>query len=460
MIPQSLLGRSVLAAVAGILLAVVTVGSAVGVLASRDLHRGLDRVLRQRAVEVAQLNASAPALLTRPGALDSPLAGEQLSVEVLDRRRRIVARSLALGGRVLPASALVIRAIADGKTGYSSASLGGERLRLYAAPLADFGGIAAGGAVVVAGSESEMQHTLARLRFFTVVAGLAAAGLAALAVALLLRRALRPVTRLADAAAEVERTGDPRRRLPATATSDEVGRLASTLNAMLASLERSRDAERRFLADASHELRTPLTALRGNVAYLQRHGASPEVLADLEHDAERLARLADDLLVLSREEAAAPLREDVRLDRLVVEAARRDEAIDAIALEPVTVRGDASALERALANLVQNAHAYGPDGRITVTATQADGMARLIVEDEGPGLRSEEAALAFQRFWRRGSSSPGSGLGLAIVRAIAERHGGRAYAHGSRFTIELPSLRDLSESVGTTGVEEPEKGSS
>jgi two-component system sensor histidine kinase MprB len=184
------------------------------------------------------------------------------------------------------------------------------------------------------------------------------------------------------------------------------------------------------------------------------------VLADLEHDAERLARLADDLLVLSREEAAAPLREDVRLDRLVVEAARRDEAIDAIALEPVTVRGDASALERALANLVQNAHAYGPDGRITVTATQADGMARLIVEDEGPGLRSEEAALAFQRFWRRGSSGPGSGLGLAIVRAIAERHGGRAYAHGSRFTIELPSLRDLSESVGTTGVEEPEKGSS
>jgi two-component system OmpR family sensor kinase len=460
MIPQSLLGRSVLAAAAGILLAVVAVGIGVDVLASRDLHRELDHTLRERAVEVAQLSASAPALLTAPGALDSPLGGTQLSVEVLDRRRRIVARSLALGGRVLPVARLEARAIADGTTSYSTASTGGERLRLYVAPLADFGGAAAGGAVVVAASEREMQHTLASLRFFIVVAGLSAAAVAALAVALLLRRALRPVSRLADAAAEVERTGDPRRRLPAPAAADEVGRLAATLNAMLASLERSRNSERRFLADASHELRTPLTALRGNVAYLQRHGPSPEVLADLEHDADRLARLADDLLVLSREEADVPPREDVRLDQLAIDAARRDAAIDVTAPRPVAVRGDASAIERALANLVQNAHAHGPGGRIAVTAVEESGVARLSVDDEGAGLRLEEAELAFQRFWRRGSSGSGSGLGLAIVRAIAERHGGRAYVQGSRFTIELPSLRDLSGSTGTKGAVEPEKGSS
>jgi signal transduction histidine kinase len=460
MIPKSLLGRSVLAAAAGILLAVLIVGIGVDVLASRDLHRGLDRTLRQRAVEVAQLSASAPALLTTPGSLDSPLGGTQLSVEVLDRRHRIVARSLALGGHVLPATRLEARAITDGIPGYSSVTSDGEQLRLYVAPLADFGGAAAGGAVVVAASEHEMQHTLSSLRFFIDVAGLIAAALAALAVALLMRRALRPLSRLADAAAEVERTGDPRRRLPPPATADEVGRLASTLNAMLASLERSRNAERRFLADASHELRTPLTALRGNVSYLQRHGASPEVLADLEHDAERLARLADDLLLLSREEAAVAPREDVRLDQVVIDAARRDASIDAIAPLPVTVRADASAIERALANLVQNAHTHGPGGRIAVTAVEEDGVARLIVEDEGTGLRLDEGELAFQRFWRRGSSGQGSGLGLAIVRAIAERHGGRAYAEGSRFTIELPSLRDLSSSAGTTREEEPEKGSS
>ena len=98
---RSLLGRSVLAAVGGILVAVLAAGVAVGVLASRDLHRALDRSLRQRAVAISQLSASAPALLTRPGALDTTIGGTELSTEVLDRRGRLVARSLALGGRVL-----------------------------------------------------------------------------------------------------------------------------------------------------------------------------------------------------------------------------------------------------------------------------------------------------------------------------------------------------------------------
>jgi signal transduction histidine kinase len=457
---RSLLGRSVLAAVGGILLAVVVAGAGVGVLAERDLHRALDRSLRQRAVEISQLSASAPALLTRPGALDTTLGGTQLRVEVLDRDNRLVARSLSLGGRVLPVRRLAAQAIASGHSSYATSSVGGERLRLYAAPLPDFGGPAAGGAVVVAASERDMGRTLGNLHLFLVLAGLAAAAFAALSVFLLLRRALRPVARLADAAAEVERTGDPRRRLPLPATRDEVGRLAETLNAMLASLERSRDLERRFLADASHELRTPLTALRGNVAYLTRHGATAEVLADLERDAERLARLADDLLTLSREEAAPKPRDAVRLDLLAEESARRDGAVDVVAPEPATVQGETAALERALGNLVQNAHVHGPaGGRVVVAVEQADGIVRLSVTDEGDGLRAEEAKLAFQRFWRRSPDRPGSGLGLAIVRATAERHGGRAYVEGSRFTIELPALRNLSSSGATTGEEEPEKGS-
>src|SRR5439155_12429537 len=137
------------AATAAIVLAVVVVGVGVDLLVSRDLQRSLDRSLRQRAVEVAQLSASAPALLTTPGALDAHLGGTQLSVEVVDRRGRIVARSLALGGRVLPTGSLVRAAIANGRTGYVDADLGGDRLRVYTAPLADFGGPAAGGAVVV-----------------------------------------------------------------------------------------------------------------------------------------------------------------------------------------------------------------------------------------------------------------------------------------------------------------------
>jgi signal transduction histidine kinase len=218
---------------------------------------------------------------------------------------------------------------------------------------------------------------------------------------------------------------------------------------MLASLERARDTERRFLADASHELRTPLTALLGNVAYLARHGSSPELVAELEDDAQRLGSLADDLLTLSREEATAPPDELVRLDEIARAAAEDGIAVDAP--EAVTVRGDRLALERALANLLDNARRYGPpDGRTSVEVRESNGAATLSVTDEGPGLQPYEAARAFERFWRGRSGTDGSGLGLAIVRATAERHGGRAYAEGSRFTIELPALRDLSESSATT----------
>ena len=456
---RSLQLRAVVASALAILLALVVGGAVVDVLVARHLHRSLDRTLRQRAVAIAQLSASAPALLTTPGALDSPVGATQLSVEVLDRHGRIVARSLALGGRVLPTGPLVRSAIADGRGGYADARLGGDEVRVYAAPLADIGGAAAGGAVVVASSTHDLRATLASLHLFVVVAGLAGAALAAAAVALLMRRALRPLGRLADAASEIERTGDPRLRLPEPAAADEVGRLAGTLNAMLGSLERARDAERRFLADASHELRTPLTALRGNVDYVARHGASAEVVDELQQDARRLSELADDLLVLSREEAAARPPDVVRLDELVRAAADGDPAVEAVAAEPVSVRGDRAALERALANLVENARRHGPaGGRIVISAELADGTARMSVLDEGHGLQPYEAARAFERFWRREAGGRNSGLGLSIVRATAERHGGRAYAEGARFTIELPALRDLSESPATTSGEETEKG--
>jgi two-component system OmpR family sensor kinase len=448
---HSIRARSVVAATLAIVLALVVVGVGVDTLVSRRLHHSLDRTLRQRAVEVAQLAASAPALLTTPGALDSPVGGEQLSVEVVDRHGRIVARSLSLGGRVLPVQPVIGAAIRNGRSGWGDASLGGDRLRVYAFPLADVSGAAAGGAGVVAASTGDIDNALHSVEVFFLGAGLVAAALGAAAVALLLRQALRPLGDLAEAAAAVERTGDPRRRLPQAESDDEVGRLATVLNAMLASLERARDAERRFLADASHELRTPLTALRGNVSYLVRHGATPEVVAELAADAERLARLADDLLALSREESSAASMHTVRLDELARAAASGDDRADVVAPTEVAVAGDRAALERALANLVENARTHGPEGgRITIEAERDGDVARLSVTDEGRGLQPYEAERAFERFWRGHSARPGSGLGLAIVRATAERHGGRAYAAGARFTIELPAVREPSESRGTT----------
>jgi signal transduction histidine kinase len=424
MIPRSLRARSMLAAFVSVLAALVIVSAGVDVLVGRHLHGALDRSLRQRAIEVAQLSATAPALLGSPGSLDAPAGGTQALTQVLDRRGRIVARSLALGGRVLPVESVTQAVIASGEGRYLGAELGSEHLRVYVAPLADSGGVAAGGAVAVAASTHDLEETLGRVHLFVLLGALAAAAAAALTLAVLMRRALAPLGRLTRGAAEIEQTGDARRRLPQPETDDELGILAATLNRMLAALERSREGERRFLADASHELRTPLTALRGNIRYL----------------------------ALSREEAAFPPDQIVSLDELAGDAAAADVEVGG---ERVSVVGDRDALERALANLLENARRHG-QGRITVETRARDELALLSVTDEGPGLRAEEARLAFGRFWR--GDGPGSGLGLAIVKATAERHGGRAYADGARFTIELPAVRDLSESGGRKNGEEPEKG--
>jgi len=438
--------RVALAAGATLVVAVAVLGAITFALVARQLHRSLDRGLHDRAVEVAQLAATTPRLITAPGVLEGRVGTSAAFVQVVDRHGRIVARSAALGGRVLPAAPALEDALRARRAGYGAVDLGGERLRLYAAPLpAIGGGPAAGGAVAVAGETRGITSTLRPLRGLFVVVALATALVAAALATLLTRRALRPLTRLTAGAEEIARTGDPGRRLPAGGADDEVGRLAGTLNAMLAALERARERERRFVGDASHELRTPLTALRGNAAYVARHGADPAVLADIEADAERLAALLDDLLALAREDAAMPAAdaEPVDLAALAREvAAAHPTASVQAPSEPVLVRGDRAALARALGNLVENAERHGPPGGpIVVAAALADGRARLAVSDAGAGLSEEQAEQAFARFWRGPEAPPGgTGLGLAIVQATAARHGGRASARGATFAIELPAL--------------------
>ena len=442
--------RVVLAACAAILLAVGLLAVGVSVLVERQLRDSLDQSLRDRAAEVARLSVSAPALLTAPGALDTSIGGEQLSIEVLDRHGRVLARSLVLRGSFLPAR-LVGRVVADGRARYADDRLGGMPLRLYVAPLPVVSSAASGGAVIVAGTTGEIAETLDRLHVFAGLSALIAAALAAIVSLVLVRRALRPLARLSAGAEEVERTGDSARRLPEPHTRDEVGRLAETLNRMLAALDRAREAERRFIADASHELRTPVTALRGNIDYLRRHGPDAAALEDLEFDAARLSTLVGDLLTLSREDDARAYADQVRLDLLARDLVVDDPRVVVDAPSAVLVRGEQAALERALGNLLENARAHGPSGgQITVTARQVNGLARLSVRDEGPGVTEDEAGHVFERFWRKGRAGSGSGLGLAIVKATAERHGGQVSVHGSEFAIELPALTDFSSDPGTT----------
>jgi two-component system OmpR family sensor kinase len=441
--PASLRVRVALAAGAAIALATVLLGITAVVLSEREQASSRDAALRAGATQVAQLSASAPALLTAPGALEGRVGGRRLLVEVVDRRGRIVARSASLGGGVLGTPAEIAGVIASGHARYSNEKLGNAPVRLYRAPLASVGtGPAAGGAVLVATGTEDDEHAAHRLRALVLLAAIAAALLAGGIALLLTRRALRPLADLSAAASAIGDTGDATRRLPPADARHEVGALSETLNAMLASLEQAREAERRFVADASHELRTPLTALRGNAAYIAQHGANAEVLADIEGDAARLARLLDELLALAREDAAGPSRaEPVRLDELALAAGGGRVTVDAPA--PVTVRGDPDALARALGNLVENALLHGPEGgAVRIAVRQEGGRALVTVSDEGAGLSGEDAEHAFERFWRasRSDGPAGAGLGLAIVRATAERHGGSASVAGSAFTLDLPAL--------------------
>jgi signal transduction histidine kinase len=443
---RSLNSRLTLAAIVAVLLAVLVLGIGARIVVSTKLHSSLDQALRQRAVEVARLSVSAPAVLSSPGALEAPVSGRQLSVEVLDREGSIVARSLALGAKLLPRGPVVAEALA-GRSAFADAELDGEPIRLFAAPIAETSGRAAGGVVIVASSTEDIEDTVHELSLLLLLCGAGAVIAGGFAAALLTRRGVRPLRQLSSSAAGIERTGDASRRLATPGAPEEIGELARTLNGMLAALEESRERERRFLADAGHEMRTPLTSLVGNIAFLARHGESEGVIADLQGDAARLQRLIGDLLVLERESAAPPPGRAVRLEQTIAEvsAGRPDVAvrIDGTA----TVVGEPDALARSLENLVENAVVHGPaGGRIEIRMTVEDGVANVAVTDEGAGFSPDEEDVAFERFWRsedaRGRA--GSGIGLAIVKASVERHGGSVRARGSTVTITLPTVEGAS----------------
>jgi len=450
-----------LAAAGSILLGVILLGAALQVLLARDLHHQLDRTLRQRATDVATLGATTPALLRSPGSLDSTATSGTILIQVYDGRGRIYARSQSLGAGVLSETALAHAVIRDGRPRYADAKYGTQAIRVYAAPLSSLGGgTASGGAVVVASSTEQVDHTLGELRTLTLLAGLVAALLAVPAAMLLTRRVLRPLERLSADATGIQRTGDPAQRVSHPDGPQEIAALASALNGMLAALERARDNERRFLADASHELRTPLTALRGNAAYLAGHSADGEAFADLEADIARLARLVDALLAVAREDAETPPGDVVDLVRLVNEFAGDDQLVIGAA-EGLRVRGDGPAIERAVANLVTNARLYGPPGeRIHLRVARRDGSAVISVTDAGEGIPADLASQAATRFWRGPNSagSEGSGLGLALVAATAQRHGGTLEIDGATFSIVLPLLRDVSETPAYTPSVPSEKG--
>ena len=362
-------------------------------------------------------------------------------------------------GDALPLSATARARAARGESTLETvAGPGAEPLRVFTMPIVRSGRVA--DIVQVGMSLRGVEGLLGRYLHTLLVLIPLGVGLAALGGALIARAALRPVDEMTRIARRIT-AEDLSRRVERPRTGDEMARLAETLNGMLARLEESFAQTRRFAADAAHELRTPLAALRGGIEVTLRAERSPEeyrrVLASSLEEVERLIRLAEDLLLLSRSTAGPegprarvdlePLLLDVfdvgaRLGQAAGVSVRVDTAV------PATVRGDAAALGRALLNLVENAVKYTPSGgKVELGLTTADGDAVLAVSDTGMGIAAADTERVFEPFVRldaaRARDTGGAGLGLAIARSITVAHGGTLSVEsrpgaGSRFVIALP----------------------
>jgi two-component system sensor histidine kinase MprB len=371
----------------------------------------------------------------------------------------IVVRSAP--GVSLPVSARTRALAAHGGTPFfGDANVGDVHLRVLAEPLGK------GHAVQFALPLTEVDSLLARLRLILALLVVGGVALAAVLGRLVSRTAIQPLKRLTKATEHVAATRDLSGRIEPSG-DDELGRLASSFNAMLDALERSVgaldasvDAQRQLVADASHELRTPVTSLRTNIEILQQQGQdmdpeeSRRLLGDVVEQIEELTLLVNDLIDLARGEEPRSDAEELRLDLLVgevVERARRRAPATplTVALEPTLIMGVPARLERAVGNLIDNAVKYSPPGE-PVEVALATG--ELTVRDHGDGISAADLPYVFDRFYRGAEARgrPGSGLGLAIVRQVALQQGGSVAADpapggGTLMRLRLPGTETVTE---------------
>jgi two-component system sensor histidine kinase MprB len=439
---MSFRARLALVAAAAVALAVVAASAIVYVVVRGELYAPIDKQLRKTADHMVEDQAEGqvprafffpqPELggaggypqVVKPSGPPILPPGAEINLPVDERDRGV-----AHGGR---------------SDFYRDAHVAGTHVRILTFEYRP------GFAVMVARSLSEVDDALGRIRWLLIA--IAATGIAVAAVLGLLvaRAALAPVRRLTDTTERVTETGDLSERIDARG-KDELSRLAASFNTMLGALEESTRAQRQLVADASHELRTPLTSLRTNVEVLAGGrelppGERERLLTDVIEQTAELTNLIAELIELARGELQPTEPEDVRLDLVAaqaVERARRDRPGITFTtdLAESVVHGVPANIERALANLLDNAAKWSPPGG-EVEVSVENGS--VTVRDHGPGIDAEDLPFVFDRFYRAASARgmPGSGLGLAIVRQVAEAHGGvvtaeRAEGGGTRVILRL-----------------------
>jgi two-component system sensor histidine kinase MprB len=429
--------RLALSCAAAVAVAVI-LGSVLAYLIVRGTLRGqIDTALLK---EAARVQVAGPPDLGIDGEAGLSLLSNTQQVFV----QRVPKQDIGIGVSAL-GSKTEARQVASGerKPFFADRTVNGVHARVYTA--------SAGGATLqTVRSLAEVDSALSKLRWALAVLTLAGIGLAVFLSRLATRTAIRPVAQLTATAEHVATTRDLSRRIE-TDGNDEVSRLAHAFNTMLEALQRSQHAQRRLVADASHELRTPLTSLRTNMEVMAR-GGPPDagdrdrLRRDVVVQLEELTELVGDLVELARDdEPEAPPDEDIAFDDLVagaIERARRHAP--GVRFEPeleaTLVRGVPARLDRAVANLLDNAAKWSPPGGV-VEVRLRDG--ELTVRDHGPGIAPDDRTLVFERFYRAAEARgrPGSGLGLAIVRQVAESHGGSVTAEDADGDGALLRLR-------------------
>ena len=329
-----------------------------------------------------------------------------------------------------------------------------------------------GSVVVVGQSLSDRNEVLSSLTVSFAVGVPLAVLVTSLIGYALATAGLRPVEAMRRRAAVISLSGEAVDWLPLPSAEDEIRRLGTTLNDMLDRMRRAFERERRFVADASHELRTPLAVLKTELESALRTGdygpgVRESLLAAVE-EADHLAQLAEDLLVLARAgEGRLPVSREPLDGRALLEGARdrfSDRAAEhgrrilVDAPDDLRVSGDPLRLRQVLGNLLDNALRHGA-GDVTLTARPADGGVGFEISDRGPGFPDGFADRAFERFTRADDarSRGGAGLGLAIVSSIVDAHGGDiAVASGPGCTVSfwLPGER-LAEDVPPSAAPRP-----
>jgi heavy metal sensor kinase len=448
----------------------VAVGAFVVLRLRADLTADVDHAVRAAGAQIAEGYAleGDQEFLDRSQQVLGALPPGQSASQVLDASGRVLLRRGAKVANVPTLTPALVRRTLQGPRLHLSRNLGrpATSYRLYAQALTRQGQPRV---LVVVKSLAEVNHSVHRLIVLLLIGGAAALLLIALGGFLLARHALRPV---ATITAQANRIGIKRlgERIPSPRVLDEIGRLVTTLNAMLDRLDRGVQEQHRLVADASHELRTPLAVMRSelDVALLEEDltAAAREVLVSARDEVDRMTRIVENLLTLAQaDECKLELhRQPVDLLEIAAAVTRTLDSLAAsrgvsirVSGEPAAVLGDSERLHQVVTNLLVNAVKYTrPNSDVRVRSWREAGQARLEISDAGEGI--DEAALehVFDRFYRvdrsRSREGGGSGLGLAICREIIEAHGGRVWAtsepgSGASFFVSIPAAPATSQAI-------------